>query len=215
MNKAQFDYMCNNYGDPTLSADEKWKSVAYIATTTTRVPTFSAQYYLRTDQLRYSEDFGEPGFFLIDYLYSPHGPYMNEQGLTVTFIPLSMITAIAFTSRTTFREDENQEPTVKPEVPDVIIGSDSVDADATGVFTAISLTEDDIGGADPSIDYNIIYTGTGANTEDDSNLDLDIQEVIMDATNADDSDDDELLFALDNGGANPTIDADIIYDGNE
>lgn len=211
MNKAQFDFMCDNYGDPTLPSNEKWKSVAYIATTTTRVPTFSAQYYLRTNQLQYSEDFNEPGFFLTDYLYSPHGPFSVEQGLTVTFIPLSMITAIAFTSRTSFRDEDGSKPTVTPEEPDVIIGSDSVDADAEGVFSVIDAGQEN--GADPSIEYNTVFDGTGANTEVDSNMDIEHPTTVMDAVDA--SSDTDVVFSLDENGANPNVETGLIYDGNE
>lgn len=215
MNKAQFDYMCENYGDPTLPSDEMWKSVAYIATTTTKVPTFSAQYYLRTNQLQYSEDFNEPGFFLTDYLYSPHGPFSNEQGLVVTFIPLSMITAIAFTSKTSFREEDGSSSTVIPEEPDVIIGAESVDAEGNDVYTIIDATgEDEDNGADPNVEYNTIFTGTGANTVDDDDIDLEYPTTVMDAADAS-GEGIEMIFSLDENGANPEIETGVIYDGNE
>lgn len=110
MNKVQFDYMCEIYGDPSLSKKDKWKSVEYISTPTTRTPTFSAQYYLKTDQFIYSEDFNEPGFFLIDYQYSPFGPFSNKHGLTVTFIPLTSIISISFTPIVTFNDGSTITP---------------------------------------------------------------------------------------------------------
>lgn len=152
MNKAQFDYMCDTYGDPNLSKKDKWKSIAYITTPTSRTPTFSAQYYLKTDQFRYSEDFNEPGFFLIDYIYSPYGPFSNKHGLTVTFIPLSKVLSISFTSRTSFDDGS----TVTPESPDVIIGSDGVDAEGNDYDTIISMNDN---GADPNAEYDVIYDG--------------------------------------------------------
>lgn len=203
MNKVQFDYMCNTYGDPTLSNNEKWKSVAYIATTTTLVPTFSAQYYLRTNQFNYSEKFGEPGFFLIDYLYSPHGPFSNKQGLTVTFIPLSMITAIAFTSKTSF--SNGNIPTVEPQKPDIIIGFCDLDADSSKIYNVISTSDDgENNGASPDLEYNIIYTGLGANAADDSSLDL-LYPTTSESTNENNSD---FMFSLDENGSNPNIETD-------
>ena len=212
MNKAQFDYMCNTYGDSSLAENEKWKSVAYIATTTTKVPTFSAQYYLRTDQLQYSEKFGEPGFFLIDYLYSPFGPFSNRQGLTVTFIPLSKVTAIAVTSKVTYKDDGGS--TVKPQEPDAIVGTIGADGITDRIIT-ISTSEDNAdNGADPDAEYNIIYNGLGANTAEDSDLDIEKSEEVIDTTNAKDES-VNYIFTLDENGANPDIDADSIYDANE
>lgn len=171
MNKAQLDYMCDTYGDPSLSANEKWKSVAYIATETTKVPTFSVQYYLRTNQIQYSEDFGEPGFFLIDYLYSPFGPFHNAQGLTVTFFPLSKIDAVSVTSKTSFKSGD---PSVEPQVPDVVVGTldANLAADVERVVTLSSSIDAEDNGADPDVEYNIIYNGLGANTASDDTLDI-------------------------------------------
>lgn len=163
MNKAQFDYMCEMYGDPSLSKKDRWKSVAYICTRTTRTPTFSAQYYLKTDQFIYSENFNEPGIFLIDYQYSPFGPFTNKHGLTVTFIPLQYIISISFTPRVTF----NDGSTVTPESPDVIIGVDDLDAEATNITTVITMDDE---GADPDAEYTHVYDGLSANVVDDSEL---------------------------------------------
>lgn len=169
MNKNQLDYMCKTYGDPTLSDDEKWKSIAYIATITTKTPTFSAQYYLRTDQFFYSESFGEPGFFLIDYPYSPFGPFSHEHGLIVTFYPLSKVTAVAITPKNSFK---NGEPTVEPEKPDKILGTLNANTSIEKIVTISSDADVADNGANPGVEYNIIYNGLGANTADDKDLDI-------------------------------------------
>lgn len=208
MNKAQLEYACKTYGDPSLSDDEKWKSIAYISTITTKTPTFSVQYYLRTNQIQYSEKFGEPGFFLIDYLYSPYGPFANKQGLIVTFFPLDKITAISITSKNSFKDGK---PTVEPEKPDVIVGVLDANPVVDKVIT-ISTDEDiDDNGANPDAEYNIIYNGLGANTEDDFNLDIEEPELAVGASSADGESD--YIFTLDDEGANPTIEYDT-YDGN-
>lgn len=95
MTKEQLNYVCNTYGDPRLPDGEKWKSIIYISTTTTKMPTFSFQHFVRRDRAEYIEDGNEPGFIIIDNKSAHSEPMDNQDGLVKFFIPLSMITAIS------------------------------------------------------------------------------------------------------------------------
>ena len=161
MNKAQFDYLCSTYGDSSLKDSEKWKSVCYIATTTTKVPTFSVQHLLRTDQIRFSESIGEPGFFITDYQSAQSGIVNNKFGLVTTFIPLALITSITVTSKTIF--NNGKEPSPEPDIPDAVIDA------LTSEMTEINVIDVGENSSSDEVEYTVIYDGCGANVIDDTN----------------------------------------------
>lgn len=107
MTKETFKYLCETYGDKSLPEGEFWKSVAYISTTTTKVPTFSFQYLLKKNRVKYTDDesYGEPGFIIIDNATAEAGPIKSKDSLVVTFIPLSLLTAISITN-TTYKQNQ-------------------------------------------------------------------------------------------------------------
>ena len=154
MTKSQFEYLCETYGDPSLPDGEKWKSVCYIATTTTKVPTFSFQHYLLRDKIAYSEKIGEPGFFITDYQPAQSGVFNNSIGMITTFIPLRMITAITVTRKSAVSKESGNidDPDMDKVLLDGLATSDdSVTHEITGID------------ANPDSMVDIIYDGYGAN----------------------------------------------------
>ena len=157
MTKSQFDYLCETYGDPNLPAEDKWKSVCYIATTTTKVPTFSFQHYLLRNKIAYSDKIGEPGFFITDYQPAQSGVFNNSVGMITTFIPLRMITAITVTRTSAITSSEDPD-NPDDDKDDVIIETSG--AEDTGTESHIM----DGASADPNAVVNVIYDGYNANT---------------------------------------------------
>ena len=87
MTKETFKYLCETYGDKSLPEGEFWKSVAYISTTTTKVPTFSFQYLLKKNRVKYTDDesYGEPGFIIIDNATAEAGPIKSKDSFFLIF----------------------------------------------------------------------------------------------------------------------------------
>lgn len=158
MTKEQFDYACSTYGDPNLSSEDKWKSVFYFSTDTTKMPTFSVQHYLKTSQIRYSENIGEPGFFITDYQPAQSGVFSNKRGMITTFIPLSKITSVSITDKSTKETPGGGGD--KPSYVNTIVDGQGAE-ESSDVYEYI-ISMDDNAASDDS-EYIRIYDGTSAN----------------------------------------------------
>ncbi len=159
MNKEQLNYLCETYGDKSLNNDEKWKSIVYFATPTSLTPMFSVQDLLKNNQIRYSEKCAEPGFFIIDYQSFEYGVFNTEDGLLITFIPLSKIASITVTPKITYKNNDSDTPD-KPQEPDAVVDA------LTSLDDTANYIIDMNGGADESEEFEIVYDGLGANTVD-------------------------------------------------
>lgn len=95
MTQAQFDFLCEKLGDPSLPVTEKWKSIQYIHVHGSYEPMGSFQEMYKRDQIYYYEDDTLGGGFF--YLSTPDAAYDPiRKGYTISWIGLDAISEITF-----------------------------------------------------------------------------------------------------------------------
>lgn len=92
MLKSQFDYLCNSYGDSSVSEEDRWKSIKYIYNEN---PLFDVQTLIKENRIIYIDNIAVgPGFYVLEAPYA--FSMANSDELVITFIPLSVIDKISF-----------------------------------------------------------------------------------------------------------------------
>lgn len=92
MLKSQFDYLCENFGNPSLDKKDRWKAIKYIYVEN---PINDAQLLINRGELIYIDNtLIGPGFYILGTPNVELEP-INE-GLVISYIPLSMVDKITF-----------------------------------------------------------------------------------------------------------------------
>jgi len=92
MRKSEFDYLCENFGDPSLPVTERWKAIRYIFVEN---PLMDVQFLLKHHEIMYIDnDSVSPGFYILGTPNANIEPI--NKGFVISFIPLSLIDKIAF-----------------------------------------------------------------------------------------------------------------------
>lgn len=92
MRKTQLDFLCETFGDPNVSSNEKWKCIKYIFIEN---PIVDVQLLLKRNEIKYIDNSENgPGFYILGTPHVDFGvPKIYDK--VVTFIPLKIIDKIS------------------------------------------------------------------------------------------------------------------------
>jgi len=108
MLKSQFDYLCENFGDPSIDIGDRWKAIKYIFIEN---PLMDVQFLLKRNEIMYVDNINiGPGFYILGTPNADIEPI--NKGSVITFIPLHMIDKITFI--TNYIETEKVSNITKP-----------------------------------------------------------------------------------------------------
>lgn len=101
MLKSQFDYLCENFGNPDIPINDRWKAVKYIFI---KNPLMDVQFLLRHNEIIYSDNESVgAGFYILGTPNADLEPI--NSGYILTYIPLSSIERVTFVN--TFIDSES------------------------------------------------------------------------------------------------------------